>query len=122
MVRNSALRQVLGGHCCLPDRQECLSHRLGRLPRHIWMLLTCAVMVAVHAGEVPKPTPKPDEKTPKPADKDKGAGPEHNVTLMEEPGVKDLFNKAAKARAKAEKEPEAWRDCVIAYGDILKKY
>ena len=41
---------------------------------------------------------------------------------MEEPGVTDLFNKAAKARARAEKEPEAWPECVKCYADILKKY
>ncbi|HLX62448.1 MAG TPA: tetratricopeptide repeat protein [Planctomycetota bacterium] len=84
-------------------------------------LLACAA-IAAHAVEIPKPTPKPDDKNAKPAEKDKGAGPEHNVTLMEEPGVKELFNKAAKARARAENEPEAWPDCVKAYSDILKKY
>ncbi len=64
---------------------------------------------------------KPD--APKPAAAaDKPKGPEHNVTLMEEHAVNDLFNKAAKARAKGETDPDAWPDCVKAYADILKKF
>ncbi|MEI6234517.1 MAG: PQQ-binding-like beta-propeller repeat protein [Planctomycetota bacterium] len=65
--------------------------------------------------------PKPEPVKPAAA-VDKPKGPEHNVSLMEEPGVNDLFNKAAKARARAEKEPEAWPECVKCYADILKKY
>src|SRR5205823_2017531 len=49
-------------------------------------------------------------------------GPEHNVTLSEEPGVLELLNKAQKARAKAEKDPEVWPECVKFYAEILKKY
>ena len=67
--------------------------------------------------------PQPDG-GPKPVkDKDeKPTGPEHNVTLAEEPGVVDLLARAQKARAKAEKDPEVWPECVKYYADILKKY
>lgn len=52
----------------------------------------------------------------------KAKGPEHNVTLTEEPGVLDLLAKAQKARARAEKDPEVWPECVKYYAEILKKY
>ncbi|HYG76643.1 MAG TPA: PQQ-binding-like beta-propeller repeat protein [Planctomycetota bacterium] len=52
----------------------------------------------------------------------KAKGPEHNVTLSEEPGVLDLLTKAQKARARAEKDPEVWPECVKYYAEILKKY
>ncbi len=105
MVRHSARAIMRGTLSCV-------------LPALIAMSLMSS---AVRALEV-----NPDDKKPKTPDKDKdkdkGKGPEHNVSLMEEPGVNDLFNRAAKARARAEKEPEAWPDCIKAYADILKKY
>jgi|GEM_PF-4178494 len=52
----------------------------------------------------------------------KARGPEHNVTLNEEPRVLDLLNKAQKARARAEKDPEAWPECIKYYTEILNKY
>lgn len=52
----------------------------------------------------------------------KATGPEHNVTLAEEPGVLELLSKAQKARAKAEQDPQAWPDCVKSYSEILRKF
>jgi len=52
----------------------------------------------------------------------KARGPEHNVTLAEEPGVLELLAKAQKARAKAEQDPQAWPECVKFYGEILRKF
>ncbi|HEY3323339.1 MAG TPA: PQQ-binding-like beta-propeller repeat protein [Planctomycetota bacterium] len=57
-----------------------------------------------------------------PAADAKAKGPEHNVTLAEEPGVLELLNKAQKARVRAEKDPEVWPECVRFYAEILKKY
>src|ERR1043165_5138920 len=99
----------------------------GLIARAFLFLFSCCVLLSAQALErppVPVPAPKPDEKDPAkaPAAADKSKGPEHNVSLMEEPAVNDLFNRAAKARVRAEKEPEAWPDCVKAYADILKKY
>lgn len=73
-------------------------------------LLTCVTSwTALNAGQ------------PDAADA-KAKGPSHNVTLAEEPGVMDLLTRAQKARAKAEKDPEAWPECVKTYGEILRKY
>jgi len=62
------------------------------------------------------------EPGPVPPAEDKPKGPEHNVTLTEEPGVLELLNKAQKARARAEKDAEVWPECVKFYAEILKKY
>ncbi|HYF51437.1 MAG TPA: PQQ-binding-like beta-propeller repeat protein [Planctomycetota bacterium] len=69
----------------------------------------------------PAPAPKDDKKDEK-KDGDKPKGPSHNVTLAEESGVLDLLNRAQKARARAEKEPQVWPECVKHYADILRKY
>ncbi len=104
MVRHSALKRTAAR----------------RAPCATWVLPALCFALTVQALE-PVTPPKPD--VPKtPAGPEKPKGPEHNVTLMEEHGVTDLFNKAAKARARAEKEPEAWPECVKCYADILKKY
>ncbi|MCY3023800.1 MAG: PQQ-binding-like beta-propeller repeat protein [Planctomycetota bacterium] len=66
-------------------------------------------VASVRAGEPPAPEAKPK-------------GPEHNVTLAEEPAVLELLAKAQKARARAEKDPEVWPECVKYYGEILRKY
>lgn len=77
---------------------------------------------AVRVGPVaPVAGEKDKDKDKKEKDKDKN-GPDHNVTLLEEPGANDLFNRAKKARTAAEKNPELWPDCVKHYADILKKY
>jgi outer membrane protein assembly factor BamB/tetratricopeptide (TPR) repeat protein len=80
-------------------------------------LLLAAVSIAGRAlaGE-PGPVPPP------PPAEDKAKGPEHNVTLTEEPGVLELLNKAQKARARAEKDAEVWPEVVKFYSEILKKY
>ena len=79
---------------------------------HCWRC-TCAVLafaaILLAAGE-PKDT------------ETKATGPEHNVTLAEEPGVLELLSKAQKARAKAEQDPQAWPECVKCYSEILRKY
>jgi hypothetical protein len=84
-----------------------------------------ALLLAGALGAQALETPKPDDKDPKKAadkdkNKDKGKGPEHNVSLMEEPRVNDLFNRAAKARARAENERSLAR--CVAYAEILKKF
>ena len=98
--------------------------RLGIISRAAcWSGLAALLALSLHSAEINPVKPPVPGVTPKPAaGPEKPKGPEHNVTLMEEPGVLDLFNKAAKARARAEKEPEAWPDCVKCYADILKKY
>ena len=58
---------------------------------------------------------------PEPA-QEKAKGPEHNVTLAEEPGVVDLLSRAKKARERADKDPEVWPECLKFYADILRKY
>src|SRR6185369_4073327 len=99
---------------------------------HFRSSLTLAVVLLFCAGAtrfalepidppppVPKPVPeKADKNKPEKKERDKN-GPEHNVTLLEEPGANDLFNRAKKNRALAEKDPEKWPDCVKNYSEIL---
>lgn len=74
----------------------------------------CCLSAALVLAAVPLPAGQPEEA--------KAKGPEHNVTLAEEPAVLDLLTKAQKARAKAEQDPQAWPECVKYYGEILRKY
>ena len=93
----------------MPRRR--LAEWVGR-PLQLWRWFCCAAVftaVLLSAGE------------PKEADL-KARGPEHNVTLAEEPGVAELLAKAQKARAKAEQDPQAWPECVKFYSEILRKY
>lgn len=90
-----------------------------------WIFTTAAIFTVpfffpAHAEEPVKEEPKKDE--PKKEKEEKPKGPEHNVTLNEEEEVARLLAKAKAAREKAEKDPEAWPDCVKAYSDILAKH
>src|SRR5579862_2046058 len=102
-----ALRDRFSSVLSIMDRP---SVRTILVPVVLAVPLFCAL-----AAEQPAPAP-----AAAPADKIKG--PEHNVTLAEEPAVLELFAKAAKARARAEKEPEVWPECVKAYAEILRKF
>ena len=89
--------------------------------------LACVAALA-HALEIVPPQTVPGVSTGEPVKKpaktlaDKANGPDHNVGLNEDPAATDLFNRAKKARARAEANPEAWPECVKDYLEILKKH